>query len=218
MAKRSIEYLTSPEKRSLDVLGSLAIGAGLAPVALSAAVMASIDSRSINPFFEQVRIGYKNVPVTIRKFRSLHKELTNGQEVRYGPFDPRATAIGHLLRKYGLDEIPQLSNVVRGEMSIVGPRIRTAESMDDLEFAAPELFSEWQEAYDSAKPGIVSDARFLTRSRRQITSDILADVMRSDIDYVKNASLIGDIRIIGAAPLKLLTIRPEELPAVPQAI
>ena len=129
-------------KRGLDLIGSLALLAMLTPLLLI--IAAAIKLRSRGPvFFEQERVGEKMKPFRMLKFRTMHtgadsaihhqfvtQFITSGAQAQDGgaagvfklTHDPRVTPIGRFLRKTSLDELPQLVNVLRGDMSLVGPR------------------------------------------------------------------------------------------------
>src|SRR4029078_10085330 len=128
-------------KRVLDIIGSLMLLALLSPVFLLVAVLVKLKSPG-PVFFRQTRIGEKAQPFTMLKFRSMYVNNDNAIHQQYinwfisqsdqekksaaGVFkltnDPRITPIGHFLRKTSLDELPQLWNVLMGDMSLVGPR------------------------------------------------------------------------------------------------
>jgi lipopolysaccharide/colanic/teichoic acid biosynthesis glycosyltransferase len=205
MAKTGVEYLNSYSKRRLDIAGSLALGSIAAPLALPSAVAVGIDNRSTNIFFEQDRQG-QNGLVRIRKLRTIKEELTKGPEVRHGTYDPRATVLGTFLRKYGIDEIPQLASVLRGDLALIGPRLTSAASIEEMESRATNIFPEWEEAYRSSRPGLMGPARFYLRQQEEVTDGDLEELMRIEIGYVRNASLINDIRFLGSVPLRLMNL------------
>ena len=108
-------------KRLFDIVAS---GCGLlvlSPVLLIVAIWIKLDSRG-PVFYRQVRVGYKNKDFRIFKFRSMRMGADKGSLVTIGGRDPRITRSGYFIRKYKLDELPQLINVFIGDMSLVGPR------------------------------------------------------------------------------------------------
>jgi lipopolysaccharide/colanic/teichoic acid biosynthesis glycosyltransferase len=108
-------------KRLLDIFGSLVGLFGLTPVFAAIAVWIKLDSPG-PVFFRQVRVGQNGKPFRIFKFRTMCVDAeAKGRQITVGE-DPRITRSGKILRKYKLDELPQLLNVFRGEMSLVGPR------------------------------------------------------------------------------------------------
>jgi lipopolysaccharide/colanic/teichoic acid biosynthesis glycosyltransferase len=194
-------------KRGLDVMGSLALLVVLAPVfALVAAVVKLTSKGPI--FFRQERIGEMATPFRMLKFRTMftgsdsaiHQQfvtqfITSGaqsQPSSDAPFkivnDPRITPVGRFLRKTSLDELPQFWNVLRGEMSLVGPRPPLAYEV--------EKYKQWHcRRVLEAKPGITGLWQVTGRSRT--TFD---EMVRLDLRYVKKRSVWNDIRILLATP------------------
>ena len=200
-------------KRALDILGSAALLLLLAPVFLAIAVLVKLKSPG-PVFFRQVRVGQKAQPFTMLKFRSMHVNADSKVHEQYVTqfiksagsssgaganvvfkltSDPRITPIGHILRKTSLDELPQLWNVLRGDMSLVGPR--------------PPLFYEteqyqpwhWRRVLD-AKPGVTGLWQVAGRSRTTFDG-----MVRLDLRYVKTRSLWNDIKILLATPAAVIT-------------
>lgn len=211
MAKTGVEYLNSASKRRLDIAGSIALGALTSPLIMPTAVVASIDNKSTDIFFEQDREG-QDGPVRIRKFRTIREELTRGPEIRYGTYDPRATNLGIFLRKYGVDEIPQLLSVLKGDIALIGPRLASAASIEEMESRAPKVFSEWEELYRSTRPGLMGPARFYLRQQEELTDAAIEEFMRIEIRYAKKASLINDLKFLGSVPIKLLGLGIRKVP------
>lgn len=180
-------------KRSFDVLGAVALLVLLCPVFVILIVLIRLDSKG-PVFFRQERVGTGGTRFEMYKFRSmvidaeaqLHalREKSDGNEVLFKlKNDPRITRVGRLIRKYSLDELPQLVNVLGGSMSLVGPR--------------PPLASE-VEKYDThvhrrllVRPGMTG---LWQVSGRSLLS--WEDTVRLDLYYVENWSLAGDITIL----------------------
>src|SRR5580658_8124394 len=156
-AAGSAELLPAMIKRTLDCLCSAALLVWLAPVLLVTAVLVKLTSRG--PIvFSQIRVGLNKRQFKIYKFRTM---VANGEQLQdqllgmnemSGPVfkikrDPRVTPLGRILRKTSIDELPQLFNVLRGDMSLVGPR---AMSFRDYE----RFDQDWQRRRFSVKPGI----------------------------------------------------------------
>jgi len=175
-------------KRVFDVLVSGFALLVLAPVFLLLAVLIKLDSRG-PVFFRQNRVGLGGAPFRIFKFRSMVVDAP-----KLGPFytsagDPRITRIGKLLRKTSLDELPQLLNVLLGEMSIVGPRPNVFEQRSQY------TEEEWN-LRNSVLPGITGLAQATKRS-----SATTEERNALDLDYVRHSSLVMDLRLI------LMTVR-----------
>lgn len=193
-------------KRAIDILGSALILLALSPLLLLIAL--AIKLTSPGPvIFRQERIGRHGVPFTLYKFRSmyvqsdpgLHREFitryiagaadghggttTNGVVYKLTK-DPRVTPVGRLLRKTSLDEFPQLFNVLRGEMSLVGPRPPIRYEL--------EAYDVWhRRRLLEAKPGVTGLWQVTGRSRLRFD-----DMVRLDLQYAKTWSLWLDLKIL----------------------
>jgi lipopolysaccharide/colanic/teichoic acid biosynthesis glycosyltransferase len=200
-------------KRGLDVIGSLTLLAILSPLFLLIAGLVKSSSRG-PIFFRQVRIGQMMKPFTMLKFRTmyvnadqgLHHEFVSAfikasgrvhQLGKNGFFklsnDPRITPVGRLLRKTSLDELPQLWNVLRGAMSLVGPRPPLPYELDQYE--------PWhRRRVLEAKPGITGLWQVAGRSRT--TFD---EMVRLDLRYARTRSLWADIKILLATPAAVIS-------------
>ena len=176
-------------KRIVDLLGSL-IGLMLvSPIMAAVALAVKLDSKG-PMLYSQQRVGRFGESFTIYKFRTMRVDAEAAGPVwAAGDEDPRLTRIGRLLRRSHLDELPQLFNVLRGEMSLVGPRPERPHFMNDLTEAIP--------SYDErllVKPGMTGLAQVHYRYDTSI-----ADVkrkLRFDLLYVKRMCLALDARIL----------------------
>ena len=199
-------------KRGMDILGSLALLLLLSPLLLAIAGLVKLSSRGPVLFYH-MRIGQMLKPFMMYKFRSMHADADHGVHHNYMSWfitssgkrqeqdnnqifkltnDPRITPIGHFLRKTSLDELPQLWNVLVGEMSLVGPR--------------PPLWYEVQQYKPwhrhrvlDAKPGITGLWQVIGRSRT--TFD---EMVRLDLRYARGRSLWADIKILLATPAAVI--------------
>jgi lipopolysaccharide/colanic/teichoic acid biosynthesis glycosyltransferase len=199
-------------KRGLDILGSVALLAIFAPLLL--AVFAAVKWTSPGPaLFRQIRVGRRGERFTMLKFRSMyvnaghaiHQDYvtwfikSSGQQPRTGnevfklTDDPRITPVGRFLRKTSLDELPQFWNVLRGDMSLVGPR-------PPLPFEV-EQYQPWhRRRVLEAKPGVTGPWQVNGRSRT--TFD---EMVRLDLRYARTHSLWTDIRILAATPRAMVS-------------
>ena len=125
-------------KRAFDLLFSLLILTLFFPIGLTISVLVLFSSKG-GIFYRQERIGINGVPFKLYKFRSMRVDADQSGKLTVGMKDPRITRIGVFIRKYKLDEFPQFINVLRGDMSIVGPRPEVGE------FVA--LYSDTQKKY-----------------------------------------------------------------------
>jgi lipopolysaccharide/colanic/teichoic acid biosynthesis glycosyltransferase len=182
-------------KRAFDVVASAAALLVLLPLFLViAALIKLIDGGPV--FFEQPRVGLQGQVFRMFKFRSMvvHAErLRPRLEVRNessGPvfkmrLDPRVTLIGRFIRKYSLDELPQLVNVLAGDMSIVGPRPSLPSEV--------ALYEPWQLRRFAVRPGLTCYWQVCPR-RYQMSFE---DWMKLDLEYVEKWSLRLDLDLIG---------------------
>jgi exopolysaccharide biosynthesis polyprenyl glycosylphosphotransferase len=200
-------------KRSLDLAVGLVLLTVLAPLLLMIAALVKLTSPG-PIFFRQTRIGTRAHPFTMLKFRSMHVNAdtavhheyvtwfitSSGKQQPGGPGgvfklanDRRITPIGNMLRKTSLDELPQLWNVVRGDMSLVGPR-------PPLPYEV-EQYKPWHcRRVLEAKPGITGLWQVTGRSRT--TFD---EMVRLDLRYARTYSLWTDIKILLATPRAVIS-------------
>jgi lipopolysaccharide/colanic/teichoic acid biosynthesis glycosyltransferase len=188
-------------KRGIDILASL-LGLSMGfPLMVIAAVGIKLTSRG-PIIYSQMRTGWRGQRFRLYKFRTMvvnaesQKEALMERNERDGPAfkvkgDPRITPIGSLLRATGIDEIPQLWNVIRGEMSLVGPR--------PLPCGEDEQCQRWQRRRLDTKPGLTCS--WQVSKSRKIS---FANWMRMDIHYVDQRSLTGDLILMWKTVLAML--------------
>lgn len=175
-------------KAFLDRLTALLLIILLSPLLLLITVILYIQNNG-HPFFQQERPGYQECPFMLIKFKSMTDERNeNGQLL---PDNKRLTKVGAFIRKTSLDELPQLFNVLKGEMSIVGPR--------PLLFRYVSLYSEEQRRRHDVKPGITGWAQ--VNGRNSISWARKFDL---DIYYVDHQSFWLDVQILWLTVLKVL--------------
>lgn len=170
-------------KRLLDVVLSLAALIVLSPLMLLAALAVFLESgRPV--LFRQVRVGLRGREFGMFKFRSMIRNAASGGPHFTSDNDPRVTRVGRILRLTSIDELPQLANVLRGDMSLVGPRPALAVQRD--------LYGDEQWALRcSVRPGLTGLAQALLRS-----AGSLHECTDLDLRYVREASLWLDLRIM----------------------
>lgn len=198
-------------KRGLDVVGSATTLFVLLPLMSVIALLIKLSSRG-PVFFRQPRVGHRGIPFTMLKFRTmrdsndgnLHRQFvqrfiagkTNIPEpapVYKIENDPRVTRIGKLLRKTSLDELPQFWNVLKGEMSLVGPRPPIPYEV--------ECYDIWhQRRILEAKPGITGLWQVTGRSRTTFN-----DMVRLDLRYAKSWSIWLDVKILFQTPRAIIS-------------
>ena len=194
VAKGSLGVRQRIVKRAFDVGMSLSALTILAPLMLVLA--ACIRVQDAGPvMFRQRRVGKNNRVFQVYKFRSMRADRADAEGVRSTErCDPRVTPIGRFMRRTSLDELPQLFNVLKGEMSIVGPRPHALGSR-----VGNRAFWEVDPGYwyrHSLKPGITGLAQVRGfRGATDVEQD-LTDRLSADLEYLQNWSLLRDIRIV----------------------
>jgi exopolysaccharide biosynthesis polyprenyl glycosylphosphotransferase len=194
----SVEDLRFFVKRSVDWVGALLGLLFLSPIMVIVALLIRLDSRG-PVLFRQSRRGYRGEVFPLLKFRTMTMDaeqqlgaLEQSNESAGGVLfklrnDPRVTRVGSFLRRYSLDELPQLINVLRGEMSLVGPRPLQLRDSDLLLKLNPEAYSRRLQVI----PGLSGPWQISGRSELSYE-----DMVELDLEYVENWSLGWDIRII----------------------
>lgn len=176
-------------KRLIDVVASAVTLVLLSPVYLIISVMVKCDSRG-PVFYRQERVGYHNRPFNIIKFRTMVNDAErNGQPQLSSGNDPRITRLGHYLRKYRIDELPQFWNVLRGDMSIVGPRPERQYYIDQIIERIPSYALLRQ-----VRPGITSLGMVKFGYAQNV--DEMVERLSYDLLYLENMSLLNDFKIM----------------------
>jgi lipopolysaccharide/colanic/teichoic acid biosynthesis glycosyltransferase len=185
-------------KRAFDLVAALTLLVILLPVLAVVSLAVCLDT-GFPVLYRQQRVGRHGRPFTVVKFRSMRadadptphlifvtsllREAAGNCAIYKVAADPRITRVGALLRRTSLDELPQLWNVLRGDMSLVGPR-------PDVPYAVAE-YADWMRRRLVVKPGITGLWQVSGRSRVS-----LHDMYRLDLSYVSEASLLLDLRIL----------------------
>lgn len=178
-------------KRTFDLVFSFLVLLLLSPILVLIAILIKSDSEG-GAFYKPVRKGQGNQDFTMFKFRTMY--LDQGDMVgmqTQGQDDPRITRIGRILRKYSLDELPQFINVLRGEMSVVGPRPHRLNLSDE--------FQDMVEKYmvrHYVKPGITGWAQVNGWRGPTKTMEQKLGRVQHDLHYIENWSVLLDIQII----------------------
>jgi lipopolysaccharide/colanic/teichoic acid biosynthesis glycosyltransferase len=196
------EILRRGAKRALDVVGSLSLLTILAPAYVAIAAAVKLTSRG-PVFFRQQRIGEAGRPFTMLKFRTMQMNADPAIHQQYmtafitsdakaipaasGVFkivdDPRVTSIGHFLRRSSLDELPQFWNVLKGEMSLVGPRPEEARVV--------AYYNDWHRRRLAIKPGVTGPMQVSGRGDLSLDERV-----RLELDYIDNYSFWRDLALL----------------------
>lgn len=175
-------------KRLFDLLISMLALVVLSPLYLIIAISVRLDSKG-PIFFTQERIGKKGKPFRIIKFRSMYTDAESRGPALSSDKDDRITAVGLWLRKLRLDELPQFWNVLRGEMSVVGPRPERQFYIDQIVKVAPHY-----RHLHKIKPGITSWGQVKFGYASSVEE--MVERLKFDILYIENISLLLDLKIL----------------------
>ena len=178
----------------------------LAPIFIMLAIWIKIDSKG-PVFYKQVRVGQNGINFGLFKFRSMVVDADKKGLITVGGRDPRITRSGYFIRKYKLDELPQLINVLVGDMSLVGPRPEVRKYV--------ELYTDEQQKVLSVKPGITDYASIEYMDENEILGkssdpektyieDIMPEKIKYNMKYINNKNLFEYFKIIFLTVLKIV--------------
>ncbi len=185
----SLNLTSSPGrqiKRAMDLCATTLLGISLALPAVVIAALVRITSPG-PVLIRQRRLGKDGVPFTLYKFRTMKQDAENGVPIWARAADPRCTALGGFLRRTGLDEIPQLWNILKGEMSLVGPRPERPEFARDFSRSLPDFPLRHR-----VLPGLTGLAQ--VRGWRGDSS--ITERLNSDLEYISRWSPALDLWIL----------------------
>ena len=192
--------------RFFDFILSLVGLVVLAPILIVLAIWIKIDSKG-PVFYKQVRVGQNGINFGLFKFRSMVVDADKKGLITVGGRDPRITRSGYFIRKYKLDELPQLINVLVGDMSLVGPRPEVRKYVD--------LYTDEQQKVLSVKPGITDYASIEYMDENEILGkssdpektyieDIMPEKIKYNMKYINNKNLFEYFKIIFLTVLKIV--------------
>jgi exopolysaccharide biosynthesis polyprenyl glycosylphosphotransferase len=169
-------------KRLFDILASIILLIIFSP--FIPLIMLAIKIDSDGPIiFKQNRVGMNGKIFTMYKFRTMYHDVKKYERAPYSSDDPRITKVGKILRKFSLDEIPQFINVIKGDMSLIGPR-------PEMPFIV-EKYNEWQRKRLSVRPGLTGLWQVLGRKELPLEENL-----EYDFYYIANRSISLDIAIL----------------------
>ena len=185
-------------KRLFDITASFFGILILSPLLIFIGLWVGLSSKG-GVFYKQIRVGRNNKDFKLYKFRSMRVNSDKQGLLTVGSKDSRITKAGYFIRKYKIDELPQLFNVLKGDMSFVGPRPEVRRYVD--------LYSEEQMKVLSVRPGITDPASIKYRNENDILSSqsnpeqyyiqhIMPDKLKINIDYINTRTFVKDIKII----------------------
>jgi len=193
-------------KRLFDIIFSLIVLLTLLPIFIVVAVLIIVDSKG-GIFFKQIRVGKNNVDFSLFKFRTMTVGSDKKGQITIGNKDSRITKVGSILRKYKLDEFPQLINILNGEMSIVGPRPEVRKYV--------ELYTKEQLNVLSVKPGLtdyasleyINESEILGNSEdpnQTYIDEIMPLKLKLNLKYISKISFITDLSLIFKTIIRIL--------------
>ncbi len=193
-------------KRLFDIAISLFFLIVLSPLFILLGIIIKSDSYGPVLFLQQ-RVGLNNIDFAIFKFRTMHTDADKRGLLTIGGRDPRVTKVGYLLRKYKFDELPQLINVVIGNMSLVGPRPEVRKYVS--------LYNQEQLRVLSIKPGITDYASIEYSNENELLSQsenpeatyiekIMPAKLVLNLKYINEQSFFTDIKIMWKTILKII--------------
>ncbi len=185
-------------KRIFDISASFIGLIIISPFFILIAIAIITESKG-GIFYKQVRVGKNNSDFKLLKFRTMRPNSDKLGLLTVGGRDPRVTRVGYYLRKYKLDELPQLLNVFLGEMSLVGPRPEVRKYVD--------LYNQEQKKVLMVKPGITDYASILYSNENELLAksenpetlyieEIMPHKLKLNMEYINNPGLITDFKII----------------------
>jgi lipopolysaccharide/colanic/teichoic acid biosynthesis glycosyltransferase len=195
-------------KRLFDAAVSFLALIVLSPVMLVIWLLVKLTSKGPG-IFAQTRVGRHNKDFTLYKFRTMYINAHTGTQITIGNRDPRITPVGYFLRKYKLDELPQLVNVLTGDMSFVGPRPEVRKYVD--------MYSSVQLQVLSVRPGITDYASLLFINENELLGQsqnpeheyvhtIMPQKLELNLKYIQTQSFWGDMRLIFKTVLRIMGV------------
>jgi lipopolysaccharide/colanic/teichoic acid biosynthesis glycosyltransferase len=180
----------------------------VSPFFILIAIAIVIESKG-GVFYKQVRVGKNNLDFKLFKFRTMRPNSEKLGLLTVGGRDPRVTIVGYYLRKYKLDELPQLLNVILGDMSLVGPRPEVRKYVD--------LYNQEQKKVLMVKPGITDYASILYSKENELLAtaenpealyinEIMPHKLKLNMQYINNPGIITDLKIIFKTIIKIAGI------------
>lgn len=185
-------------KRIFDIIFSLTGLILLSPVLIVISILIKFDSKG-QVLYKQTRVGRNNKDFKLLKFRTMNPDSDKKGLLTVGGRDPRITKTGYYLRKYKLDELPQLINVLYGEMSFVGPRPEVRKYV--------ELYTEDQKSVLNVSPGITDVASIKYKNENELLEKaedpekyyiekIMPDKIKLNLEYINERSFFKDFKVI----------------------
>jgi lipopolysaccharide/colanic/teichoic acid biosynthesis glycosyltransferase len=193
-------------KRLFDVLTSAFGILLLLPLMILLYLWVVIDSRG-GGIYRQVRVGKEGKDFILYKFRTMHRGSDKKQLITVGNNDPRVTQAGYRIRKYKLDELPQLFNVLKGDMSMVGPRPEVRKYVDMYDAEQAKILRVKPGITDYASIAFFNESELLANSsdpEKTYIEQILPEKIRLNQRYLNHTGTFTDLKIIWQTVLRIL--------------
>jgi len=195
-------------KRLFDITFAISMLVLLSPLMLVLFTWVAVDSQG-GVFFGQERVGLHGKPFKLWKFRTMHPQSEQLGQLTVGSSDRRITRAGYFLRKYKVDELPQLWNVLLGEMSVVGPRPEVPRYV--------AMYNTEQLLVLTVRPGITDYASLTYFSENDLLAsaqnpeetyieEIMPAKLQLNLEYVRKHSFLGDLKIIVLTGIRILKV------------
>lgn len=185
-------------KRSFDILSSLVVLIISSPILIIISILIVSTSKG-GVFFRQNRVGKGGIDFGLFKFRTMKPNSESAGQITVGGRDPRITKIGYYLRKFKLDELPQLLNILKGDMSVVGPRPEVRRYVD--------LYNEQQLRVLSVRPGLTDYASIEYINENEILGkaddpdkayieEVMPAKLELNLKYIADQSFLLDLKLV----------------------
>lgn len=194
-------------KRLFDILFSFFGLMLLSPFLLIIALIIKLTSKG-PVFFKQERIGLNGKPFKLYKYRSMRVDAEKSGQLTVGGRDPRITGIGYFIRRFKIDEFPQFINILKGEMSFVGPRPEVRRYV--------ELYNEEQRRVLEVRPGLTDYASIKYIDENEILGasddpektyieEVMPDKLKLNLKYIDEVGIVADIKLIFKTVFKIFS-------------
>jgi lipopolysaccharide/colanic/teichoic acid biosynthesis glycosyltransferase len=193
-------------KRAFDIISSVVVLILLSPIFIVISVAIILDSRG-GVFYRQVRVGKGQKEFKLLKFRTMKMGSDKKGQLTVGENDSRITKIGGFLRKYKLDEFPQLLNVIKGEMSVVGPRPEVPKYVSYYSTEQLKVLTVRPGLTDLASIEYINENEVLGESEnpeKEYIQNIMPKKLDLNLKYIDKQSFIGDFKLIFRTIRKLI--------------
>jgi lipopolysaccharide/colanic/teichoic acid biosynthesis glycosyltransferase len=193
-------------KRIFDILGSVIVLLIFLPFGIIVSVLIALGSRG-GVFYTQERVGRSGKPFGLYKFRTMRKDADKAGRLTVGMRDKRITKVGYFLRKTKLDEFPQFLNVLKGQMSVVGPRPEVQEYVDHYTKAQLDILSVRPGITDYASLEYFNESKLLGESndpQKTYIEEIMPAKIKLNRKYLERPTVGHDIQIMWKTFLKII--------------